>query len=180
MSDRNTILRRLGPAGALPDAPGTYAEVPAIEGDLWARFAQRIEALGGVFYRTSGPIDDAKLAHLTGLEMADVFGDGRPGDPWTSPVGVTWADLAIAETGTVLLSAGLDRPRLASLAPPVHIVLVREGDIVPHLEDAMDHYASGRTSVLITGPSRTADIEGVLVRGVHGPGQVIVVCVDGA
>lgn len=178
MSDRDTILRRLGTAGTVPDAPGTKSEVPAIEGDLWHHFAVRLEALGGAFYRASGSGDDSSLAQLTGLDLSEAYGDGRPGDPWTSPVGVTWADLAIAETGTVVLSAGLDRPRLASLAPPVHVVLVRKNDIVPHLEDAMERYGSGRTSVLITGPSRTADIEGVLVRGVHGPGQLIVVCVD--
>lgn len=177
MSDRDIILRRLGPAGMVPEAPGTQAQIPAIRGDLWEHFASRLEALGGAFFRITGPFDDASLTQVTGLDVSDAYGDGRPGDPWTSPVGITWADLAIAETATVMLSAGLDRPRLASLAPPIHIVLVRESDIVPHLEDAMDRFGAGRTSVLITGPSRTADIEGVLVRGVHGPGQLIVVCV---
>lgn len=177
MSDRDTILRRLGTAGPVPDAPGTKSEVPAIEGDLWEHFAGRLEALGGVFFRMPGPVDDASLAQVTGLDLSEAYGDGRSGDPWTSPVGVTWADLAIAETGTVMLRTGLDRPRLASLAPPIHVLLLSKGDIVPHLENAMDRFGAGRTSVLITGPSRTADIEGVLVRGVHGPGQLIVVCV---
>ncbi|MCC7435804.1 MAG: lactate utilization protein [Methanoregulaceae archaeon] len=179
MSDRDTILSRLGPPGAVPEAPGTRAEVPAIEGDLWAHFAERLEALGGVFFRSSGPLDDAALSALTGLDLGEAYGDGRPGDPWTAPVGITWADLAIAETGSVVLSTGPDRPRLASLTPPTHVVLVREEAIVAHLEEAMPAYASGRTSVLVTGPSRTADIEGVLVRGVHGPGELIVVCVGG-
>lgn len=179
MSDRDTILRRLGAPGTIPVAPGTCAEVAPIAGDLWDRFAERLTALGGVFYRASEPLDDRALASLTGFALDDAYGDGRPGEPWTSPVGVTWAELAIAETGTVLLDTGPDRPRLASLAPPTHIVLVRENAIVAHLEEAMSQFASGRTSVLITGPSRTADIEGVLVRGVHGPGELIVVCLGG-
>jgi hypothetical protein len=179
MSDRETILSRLGPPGAVPEAPGTRADVPPIEGDLWGHFAERLDALGGVFLRAAGPLDDAVLAELTGLDLSEAYGDGRAGDPWTSPVGITWADLAIAETGSVLLSTGPDRPRLASLTPPTHIVLIKENAIVAHLEEAMAGFASGRTSVLVTGPSRTADIEGVLVRGVHGPGELIVVCVGG-
>lgn len=178
MSDRETMLSRLSPTGTVPEAPGTHADVPPIEGDLWGHFAARLAALGGVFLRASGPLDDAALSELTGLDLSEAYGDGRAGDPWTSPVGVTWADLAIAETGSVLLSTGTDRPRLASLSPPTHIVLVKEDAIVAHLEEAMESYASGRTSVLVTGPSRTADIEGVLVRGVHGPGELIVVCVS--
>lgn len=179
MSDRDAILSRLGHETPAPEAPGTQAEVPPIDGDLWARFASCLEALGGRFLKLPSPANDESLAEATGLDLSSAFGDGREGDPWTSPVGITWADLAIAETGTLLLSTGPQRQRLASLTPPTNLVLVREDAIVAHLEEAMERYAEGRTSVLITGPSRTADIEGVLVRGVHGPGDLIVVCVSG-
>jgi L-lactate dehydrogenase complex protein LldG len=70
------------------------------------------------------------------------------------------------------VSAANGRSRLASLAPPVHIALVE--DIVGTLDEAIARI-DGRTHVVITGTSRTADIEGVLVRGVHGPRKLFVV-----
>lgn len=93
-------------------------------------------------------------------------------DVWQADMGITLADFAIAETGSIVLSAGNNRARLASLTPPTHIVLVKE--IVATLEEAFARITD-RTSVIITGTSRTADIEGVLVRGVHGPKELIVI-----
>ena len=95
-------------------------------------------------------------------------------DVWQADVGITMADAAVAETGSLLIRAGEGRARMASLAPPVHLALVPRDRLVPSLDQALE-IAAGATSVLITGPSRTADIEGVLVRGVHGPGQLWVV-----
>ena len=95
---------------------------------------------------------------------------------WQADIGITRAEFAIAETGSVVLSSGTDHARLASLTPPVHVVLVDR--IVNTLEEGIAQL-SNRTSVIVSGTSRTADIEGVLVRGVHGPGDVIVVRSDG-
>ncbi|MBX3120403.1 MAG: LUD domain-containing protein [Fimbriimonadaceae bacterium] len=94
-------------------------------------------------------------------------------DPWTADLSITTAKLAIAESGTLLLETGPDKSRLASLAPPRHIVLVSRESIVESLEEAMP-FVSERSSVFITGPSRTADIEGTLVHGVHGPRELFV------
>lgn len=172
MSDRDAILGQLRPREGVV-APATVAAVPPLEGELWDVFAERLAELGGRVVELTGEVSLDSLAVATGLDLSSVVGDDWTGDVWTAEVGVTWADLAIAETGSILIRSGPGRARLHSLTPPVHVVLVRS--IVAHLEDAMAEFAQDRHAVLITGPSRTADIEGVLVRGVHGPGELIVV-----
>jgi L-lactate dehydrogenase complex protein LldG len=77
--------------------------------------------------------------------------------------------------------ASPEEARLISLLPPAHIALVRKDRILTGLDElfALVPKPSDRTSsmVLITGPSRTADIEQILVRGVHGPGRITVIAV---
>ena len=96
-------------------------------------------------------------------------------------LGITGADYAVAETGSVVLLPRLGISRLVSLLPPVHLALVRPQDIVESLDDLfllrrLDYHRHGGEmgSYLnfITGPSRTADIEQTLVVGVHGPKEV--------
>ncbi|MEO7891059.1 MAG: lactate utilization protein [Vicinamibacterales bacterium] len=98
-------------------------------------------------------------------------------------VGVTGADAGLAETGSVVLVSGPGRGRLTSLLPKVHIALLRRRDIVPSLatllRERADLVTSGSNFLCITGPSRTADIEHTLSRGVHGPGEVHVIVVGG-
>jgi L-lactate dehydrogenase complex protein LldG len=99
-------------------------------------------------------------------------------------VGLTGASGAIAESGTVVLVSGPGRPRLASLLPPIHVTLLQVSRIHPSLPDfftAEPTIAEGGSNlVLVTGPSRTADIEMTLTRGVHGPGHVHAVLVHSA
>ena len=96
-------------------------------------------------------------------------------------VGMTGASGAIAESGTVVLVSGPGRPRLASLLPPIHVTLLAVSRIHASLPDLLAADPSiaegGSNLVLITGPSRTADIEMTLTRGVHGPGHVHAVLV---
>ncbi len=96
-------------------------------------------------------------------------------------IGITGADYAVAETGSVVVLPRAGLSRLVSLAPPVHLALVRPQDVVDTLDDLfllrrLDYYRNGGDmgSYLnfITGPSRTADIEQTLVVGVHGPKEV--------
>jgi L-lactate dehydrogenase complex protein LldG len=89
---------------------------------------------------------------------------------------------AAAETGTLVLVSGPDNPTTLAFLPESHTVLVRRDDIVPCYEDAFDRlraiYGDGvlpRTVNLISGPSRTADIEQTIVRGAHGPKRLHVV-----
>lgn len=94
-------------------------------------------------------------------------------------VGVTGAQAAIAESGSLVLVSGPGRGRLSSLLTPIHVTILRRSRIVATLSDLFrahpDMAAQGSNIVIITGPSRTADIEMTLSRGVHGPGEVHVI-----
>jgi len=96
-------------------------------------------------------------------------------------VGITSADYALADTGTLVLFSSPEESRLISLLPPVHLALVPRERILTSLDEllALVPLPAERSSsmVLITGPSRTADIEQFLVRGVHGPGEIHVILV---
>lgn len=95
-------------------------------------------------------------------------------------IGITTAQAGIADTGTIVLHHSFDRGRLAALLPPVHVALLRRDRIYP---DKVSFLAAARTGGTdlgatpmswVTGPSLTADIEKVLVRGAHGPRKLIV------
>jgi L-lactate dehydrogenase complex protein LldG len=97
-------------------------------------------------------------------------------------LGVTGAALGIAATGSLVQASAVSGGRTASLLPTAHLCIVRERDLVATTRDALrrvgDDDASSNT-VFITGPSRSADIEQLLVTGVHGPTAVDIVLVAG-
>ena len=99
----------------------------------------------------------------------------------TCGVGITGAHYALADTGSLVLFSSPEEPRMISLLPPAHIAVVRAGDVLTGLDELFSRVPlpAERSSsmVLITGPSRTADIEQILVRGVHGPGEIHVIVV---
>ena len=101
-----------------------------------------------------------------------------------SGLGITGADYAVAETGSVVVLPRKGLSRLVSLVPPVHLAIVRPKDLVENIDDVflfrrLEYLRNGGDmgSYLnfITGPSRTADIEMRLVVGVHGPREVYLV-----
>ncbi|NYE56328.1 LutC/YkgG family protein [Carboxydothermus ferrireducens] len=96
-------------------------------------------------------------------------------------VGLTGADLGVAESGSLVLVAEDPKLRKMTTLPPVHIAVLEESQIVEKYEDVFEHYAGKLPGYLnfITGPSRTADIERVLTIGVHGPGRLIVFIKEG-
>jgi L-lactate utilization protein LutC len=106
---------------------------------------------------------------------------------FTASVGITGVDFVLAESGTLVLSSATEGAQLASLAPPVHVALYRREQVLGSLEEVLDQLpvprspdvsVPGRAVVFITGPSRTADIEQILIRGVHGPREVHVILVE--
>jgi len=99
-------------------------------------------------------------------------------------IGITGVDYAIAETGTCVLIPRSGVSRLVSLLPPVYIAVVQRGQVLPSLDELFalrrQDYLDGSLRSymsLITGPSRSADIESTLVTGMHGPGEVHMVLV---
>ena len=99
-------------------------------------------------------------------------------------VGVTGAALAVAQTGSLVLTPGPGAPRATSLLPPVHVCLVATATIVATIEDAVARLGSlgagGLPSAVtwIGGPSRTSDLEMRPTFGIHGPKSVEVVLVE--
>jgi L-lactate dehydrogenase complex protein LldG len=95
--------------------------------------------------------------------------------------GITGADFAFAESGTLCLSARSDMPRLTSLAPLVHIAVLPTSRLVPtyeHMIEAMFGDTPPSQLILITGPSMTADIQATPFKGMHGPRRLIVILKD--
>ena len=95
----------------------------------------------------------------------------------TADVGISGADAALAETGTVVVSSGPGCSRLTSLMPPVHIALVPAACLTSDLFTWMAEQKPPLPAsvTLISGPSKTADIEQTMAVGVHGPGRFIAV-----
>ena len=91
--------------------------------------------------------------------------------------GITRAAGAIAESGTIVLNDATTSSRLAALAPWVHIAVVERGTIFADLPEAVAALGADRNVIWCTGPSKTADVEGILIEGVHGPGVQIALIV---
>jgi len=104
----------------------------------------------------------------------------RGAAPELPDAGVSEAVYGLADTGSVVLAASPEEPRSRSLLPFVHVSLLREERILPGLEELFEAVGADLPSALaiVTGPSRSADIEQTLVVGVHGPGEVHVVLVS--
>jgi L-lactate dehydrogenase complex protein LldG len=91
--------------------------------------------------------------------------------------GITRAAGAIAETGTLILNDATTSRRLAALTPWVHIAVLERAKIFSDLPQAVAALGADNNVIWCTGPSKTADVEGILIEGVHGPGQQIALVV---
>ena len=113
-----------------------------------------------------------------GRELITWPGDGRA-DWARAAVGVTSARWAIAETGSVVLVAGPTGARTASLLPPVLVCMLPLGRLVATTTEAFRLIAEAGSEassvIVVTGPSKSADIGNELAQGVHGPGEVHVI-----
>jgi len=138
-----------------------------------------------------GEIFAQDAPELRGMIGATAFKDGRPlrwsseGPPnEASQATITLCEALVAQTGSVLVSSA-NGGRQATVIAPVHIVLAKLNQLVPDLEAVFARvYQNGIASknsyvCLITGSSRTADIEKILIMGAHGPRRLIVVLQTG-
>jgi len=114
------------------------------------------------------------------LEITSGRSDG------SDEVSLTPALAGIAETGTLMLTSGAERPTTLNFLPETHIVLLMADQILGGMEEAWgklrERYGRGvmpRTVNLVTGPSRSADIEQTLQMGAHGPRRLHIIIVDG-
>lgn len=197
---RQAVHRRLAeaPRGVIPDR----AQLP--DAERTALFKDKAEAVNATVetvssYEELGPRvaaylrdrnlplsvrvgADPKLAPLNEERSLDVkrgFSDGA------DLAGVSHALSGIAETGTLVLTAGPDNPTTINFLTEYHIVVIDARDIVPDLETAWaglrEVYGKGKLSRVVnfvTGPSRSADIEQTLLLGAHGPRALHIIVID--
>jgi L-lactate dehydrogenase complex protein LldG len=148
-------------------------------------FKENVESVAGHCIITTDVTDSLKqiLSDLNAKRIAKSDNAPNAHDIFSFDVGISTAQAAIAETGTLVLDSAYERHRLVSLVPPVHIAIINASSIVETLGDALTLLQKDKeispAITFITGPSRTADIELTLAIGVHGPQELFVI-VDGS
>jgi L-lactate utilization protein LutC len=173
-----------GQAHLVADRPAAAAKVI----ELIRATSGRSVLLGqGELLDSLGLADRLSTLGLDVTRIADLPPEGGKESLFAADVGVSGVRALIAETGTIVASTGPEEPRSLSLLPPVHIAVATSEQVLP---DLFDLFASLEAAgpeppalpsclTLITGPSKTGDIELRLVTGVHGPGEVHVVLITG-
>ena len=196
-SSRDTLLARvksaLAPLPRRASLPNWENELVIMrqargEVDAWTLFAERLNAVNGT------PLDSA-VALVTllkqngwvhgycdpalwdglrpafdlagGFTVETVYERARVDD---YQFGITAAFAGVAETGTLVLSDDSTSRRLAALTPWVHVAVLRRAKIYIDVPAAIAALPQDPNVVWCTGPSKTADVEGILIEGVHGPG----------
>lgn len=190
---------------AAPELPPVRLSIPTVSYE--ARIASmiaRVEALAGRVYRVPSPaaaravveetlanrtavasnapyLEECGIQQLPTVRSGIADRDQLRGICASAAVGISSADYGLADTGTLVMLSSPHEARMISLLPPIHIAVLPCSRLLTGLDEifALLPQPASMTSsmVLITGASRTADIEQILVRGVHGPGEIIVVLV---
>lgn len=211
MIAREHILHKvrtaLGHSAGREPAPAPPARLRVPEWDFeqkWRRLAAAMEKLGGKAVLALAPAEARRYVAALIAGRSAVASKTPQLEAWgildlpgvrsrfqdaadlrnacaSADFGITGADYALAETGSLALFAGPEQARLISLLPPVHVALVPASRLITGLDELLSivprPLENSSALVLITGPSRTADIEQILVRGVHGPGEIHVIVV---
>jgi L-lactate dehydrogenase complex protein LldG len=169
-----------------------HAEVQAVTADNWLDTLHAVLKTHGIdrlLVAEATPHGDSALDELPprGIECSvyDMAIEAWKSEMFNAtPASLTAARAAIAETGTLILWPDEKEPRLMSLVPPVHIVLLDATKIYNTFHEAMtaEGWQDGlpTNSLLISGPSKTADIQQTLAYGAHGPKELIVLLMGDA
>lgn len=173
------LREELGAAGGVLHLAASRAEaVAVIEQVLRDKQARKVLVGDGVVVES---LDLQRM--LSGVEVLlvkELAVESERTAFFAADVGITGVEHVIAETGTLVVETRRDQPRAVSLLVPVHVAVARREQV---LADLFDVFPEGRTLpaclTLITGPSKTGDIELKLVTGVHGPGEVHLVLIEG-
>lgn len=202
-SARDQILSRVRDALAplqerapLPDWDRDVVVLRQARGltDPWPLFAERLKGVNGTPLTSAadlvaflaknnakhGYCDPALWPSLQAAFPADfkvetTFDRTRVDD---YAFGITAASGAIAETGTLILTDNETSRRLGALAPWVHVAVLRRAQIHHDIPAAVSALPKDPNIIWVTGPSKTADVEGILIEGVHGPGIQVALLVD--
>lgn len=172
---------------------------PRVEGDLLARFISKLESRAGTTGRVAHlaevPAAVEAYGQALGLPRRAVVGGTLAGLAWpagwalhggaaeiTDSLSVTPCLAGIAETGSLLLISGPANPTSHHFVPENHVVILELAHLVAHLEDAwaaLTHLPAGlpRAVNIVSGPSRTADVEQTIQLGAHGPRRLHVLLV---
>lgn len=201
-TDRETILNRVRAAlqplperAALPDWDKELVHVRTIQPavDLWALFAERLKLVNGTPLTAAADLVALLAKNNWKRGYCDptlwpLFKDAFPADIKVETTydrtrvddydfGITAAAGAIAETGTLVLTDAGTSSRLAALAPWVHVAVLRRDQIHADIPAALAALPADPNVIWVTGPSKTADVEGILIEGVHGPGVQVALLV---
>ena len=204
MTARDEILQKvrqgLGnvkPSRPIPPPPPVRLVVPdQSRADRILSFQTRVEALNGRVHLVASCAEAriilAKLLNSRSFVAShepflEECGIARPlarptkAECATAEVGISSAAYGLAETGTLVVLSNEQEQRLISLLPPAHIAVIPASRMLVNLDEffTLSPKPADLTSALIfiTGPSRTGDIEQILIRGVHGPGEIDIVIV---
>lgn len=187
-------------AAALDARRPAHTRIAVDDEDLVARFVTRFESRSGTVARVSGidaipaAVDAYRQAH--GLPPHAAVARPLAGLPWPAgfahhpgPAGpdeqmsVTPCLAGIAEIGSLMLASGPDSPTTLNFVPDHHLIVLPAGRIVRHFEDAWTLLRAlpgglPRATNIISGPSRTGDVELTIQLGAHGPRSVHVLLVE--
>jgi len=201
--DREVIISRVRGAlapltkrAAYPSYPDDVAATPAAAAalsDPWKTFCERVKLVNGVgieriedvvaFLKANqwlhgycDPVLWPKFSTAFGSEfkVETEYDRARIED---YQFGITRAAGAVAETGTLILWDGTTSRRLGALTPWVHVAVLERKDLIPTTAQAVASMGGDPNIIWATGPSKTADVEGILIEGVHGPGRQIALLV---
>lgn len=201
------VRTALGRSAGQPPTLVPEARLRVPEMDLetrLARFSRALEALGGKFHRAAS-MDDARAYVAALVDGRSAVASNSPyleqcgitalagvrsgflAEPElralcaVTDFGITSANYGLADTGSLVMLSSREEARMISLLPPVHVAVLVKERILTGLDELFTVLPlpaeAASSMVLITGPSQTTDIEQLLIRGVHGPGEIHVIVV---